>query len=98
MKLKAGIIGLGILGEQHVQFLADQPDNPRAALATAVARMLRATGECSVSASRDLRQAALRARAVAMPGDRVVVFGSFFTVAGILPLLRRDSGACEAVL
>ena len=44
----------------------------------------------------NLRQALARARSIAAPGDRVVVFGSFFTVAAALPKVQRESQAREA--
>ncbi|TXS95690.1 bifunctional folylpolyglutamate synthase/dihydrofolate synthase [Parahaliea maris] len=71
-------------------FLADQPDNPRAATASGVADLLRAQGEFMISVSKNLRQALRRAQSVTEAGDRLVIFGSFFTVAAVLPLLDRD--------
>ena len=43
-----------------------------------------------ISASKNLRQALGRARQMISGGDRVVVFGSFFTVAAVLPVLEKD--------
>lgn len=71
-------------------FLADQPDNPRAVAAARVADLLRARGEFMISVSKNLRQALRRAQSVTEAGDRLVIFGSFFTVAAVLPLLDRD--------
>ena len=71
-------------------FVADQANNPRAARGGDVAALLRAEGQARVSQSRNLRQAFRRAQAVMAEGDRLVVFGSFYTVAEILPLLDRD--------
>lgn len=70
-------------------FIADQPGNPRAAPASRIASLLREAGLGPVSESRNLRQAFARARALSGPADRVVVFGSFFTVAAVLPILQR---------
>ena len=71
-------------------FVADQANNPRAARGGDVAALLRAEGQAMVSLSRNLRQAFRRAQTVMAEGDRLVVFGSFYTVAEILPLLDRD--------
>jgi dihydrofolate synthase/folylpolyglutamate synthase len=71
-------------------FVADQPANPRAARGADVAALLRAGGHTMVSCSKNLRQAFRRAQRVMSEGDRLVVFGSFYTVAEILPLLDRD--------
>jgi len=51
-------------------------------------------GQQAISVSQNLRQAFRRAQAVMAEGDRLVVFGSFFTVAEVLPLLERDR--CKA--
>lgn len=77
-------------------FLADQPGNERAATAAEIAAVLQASGESMISVSKNLRQAFRRAQSVAAEGDRLVVFGSFYTVAGILPLLDRDDNEHEA--
>lgn len=71
-------------------FLADQPDNQRAASAAEIADVLQEAGNTMISVSKNLRQAFGRAQRVARPGDRLVVFGSFYTVAAIMPLLDRD--------
>jgi dihydrofolate synthase/folylpolyglutamate synthase len=68
-------------------FLADQPDNPRAAKAQAIADLLAAAGQTMISRSKNLRQALRRAQGIMSVGDRLVIFGSFYTVAGVLPLL-----------
>ena len=71
-------------------FLADQPDVPRAESAQAVAEWLRNAGHSLISTSKNLRQALRRAERLAGSDDRLVVFGSFHTVAGVLPLLQRQ--------
>ena len=73
-------------------FVADQPANPRAARGEDVAALLRAEGAAAISVSKSLQQALQRAQGVMAAGDRLVVFGSFHTVAGILPLLERETG------
>lgn len=72
-------------------FLGDQPHNQRAATASDIAGHLRAAGQTMISVSKNLRQAFRRAQSIAGDGDRLVVFGSFHTVAGILPLLDEDT-------
>lgn len=71
-------------------FVANQPANPRAVSAAAVATQLAEYGHSAVSVSKNLRQAFRRAQSIMAEGDRLVVFGSFFTVAEVLPLLERD--------
>ena len=73
-------------------FVADQPANPRAAPGEEVAALLRAEGAAMVSVSKNLRQALRRAQGVMAAGDRLVVFGSFHTVAEVLPLLDQQPG------
>ncbi|MFU8765535.1 MAG: bifunctional folylpolyglutamate synthase/dihydrofolate synthase [Haliea sp.] len=73
-------------------FLADQPGNARAAKAAAVAALLREAGQGMISVSKNLRQALARARSIAAPGDRVVVFGSFHTVAAAMSWLAKERG------
>jgi dihydrofolate synthase/folylpolyglutamate synthase len=71
-------------------FLADQPDQPRAAAAADIAAALHEQGCSMISVSKNLRQAYRRARSLLGEGDRLVVFGSFHTVAAILPLIEKD--------
>ncbi|MEQ9463095.1 MAG: Mur ligase family protein [Haliea sp.] len=73
-------------------FLADQPDNPRAASAACIAGLLREAGQGMISVSKNLRQALARARSVMAPGDRLVVFGSFHTVAAAMKWLAKEQG------
>lgn len=71
-------------------FLADQPDNPRAARAQDIAAVLREADQHMISVSKNLRQAMRRAQSIMAGGDRLVVFGSFFTVAAVIPILEKD--------
>jgi len=77
-------------GHIDAWFLADQPGNGRAASAADIAAMLRGQGQKMISISKNLRQAFRRAQGLMGPDDRLVVFGSFSTVAGVLPLLQKD--------
>ncbi len=72
-------------------FLADQPTNTRAARAADIAALLRDHGQDRVSVSKDLRQAWRRAQQEMSEGDRLVVFGSFYTVGEAARLFDRDS-------
>ncbi|MEE4146335.1 MAG: hypothetical protein V2I26_16140, partial [Halieaceae bacterium] len=76
-------------------FVADQAGIARAAAAADVAALLHEEGHMAVSTSRNLRQAFRRARGLMAEGDRLVVFGSFHTVAEVLPLLEREQARAE---
>jgi dihydrofolate synthase/folylpolyglutamate synthase len=78
-------------GHFDAWFLADQPENKRAAGAAGIAALLSDAGETMISISKNLRQALRRAQGIMATGDRLVVFGSFYTVAGVLPLLDKDN-------
>ena len=77
-------------GRFDAWFTANQPKVPRALEAEAVAQCLYDQGEKMVSVSKNLRQAFRRAQRLMVEGDRLVIFGSFHTVAMILPLLEKD--------
>ncbi|MBT4522929.1 MAG: bifunctional tetrahydrofolate synthase/dihydrofolate synthase [Halieaceae bacterium] len=74
-------------------FLADQPDNPRAAPAEAIADFLQGEGSPMINVSDDITQAFRQAQAVMSAGDRLVVFGSFYTVVNVMEILTRDNVA-----
>ena len=71
-------------------FLADLKNNSRALSASQFANGLADMGIGMISVSKNVRQAYRRALSMMGPEDRLVVFGSFFTVAEVLPLLARD--------
>ncbi|WP_170287368.1 bifunctional folylpolyglutamate synthase/dihydrofolate synthase [Halioglobus maricola] len=77
-------------------FVAEQPDNIRAAGAADLADALRHAGQTRISESKNLRQAFRRAQALMAEGDMLIVFGSFFTVAAVVPLLEKDRNKSEA--
>lgn len=61
------------------------PDSPRAREAGALAAILRAhAGSAPVEVQPDVRTALAQARSAAGEGDRILVFGSFYTVAAVL--------------
>ena len=79
-----------VAGSFDAWFLADQAANERAAPAADIAALLYAGGQSMISVSKNLRQAFRRAQNLMVAGDRLVVFGSFYTVAAVLPLLDKD--------
>ncbi len=61
------------------------PDSPRARDATALAAILRPqAGNAPVYVQPDVNMALAEARSAAREGDRILVFGSFYTVASVL--------------
>jgi dihydrofolate synthase/folylpolyglutamate synthase len=61
------------------------PDSPRAQDAAALAMVLRAqAGAAPVSVQPDVNAALAEARSAAHEDDRILVFGSFYTVAAVL--------------
>ena len=61
------------------------PDSPRAQNAEALAALLRAhAGRAPVSVQPDVNTALAEAQSAAHEGDRILVFGSFYTVAAVL--------------
>ncbi|TDG13707.1 bifunctional tetrahydrofolate synthase/dihydrofolate synthase [Seongchinamella unica] len=77
-------------------FLGDLPDNPRAMPAAQIATLLREQQQGMISVSKNLRQAFRRAQSLMNRDDLLVVFGSFFTVAAVLPQLDKDRGKIGA--
>ncbi|MEZ5569164.1 MAG: cyanophycin synthetase [Halioglobus sp.] len=77
-------------------FLADQPRNDRAAAAADIALVLREAGVTMLSCSKNLKQAMARVQQIVGPGDSVFVFGSFYTVAEVLPIMQRADRLKEA--
>lgn len=73
------------IGHFDAWLLADQPGNARAASAKEIMAVLAGLGVEMISCSKNLRQAFARAQQLATAGDTIVVFGSFTTVAAILP-------------
>jgi len=68
---------------------------PRAADAAELGAALAAAGVTAASGHASLAEALAAARGAAQPGDRILVFGSFYTVAALLP---PAAGAGEAPL
>ncbi len=77
-------------GRFDAWFTADQANNPRASKGTDIAEILYTHDEKMVSVSKNIRQAFRRAQQLMTEGDMLVVFGSFYTVAEIMPLLDKD--------
>ncbi len=70
--------------------LGDLIDNARALDADALASKLRAQNIFAVSVAATIAQTFSAALQQAKPGERVVVFGSFFTVAAVLAQLQQE--------
>jgi dihydrofolate synthase/folylpolyglutamate synthase len=78
-----------LIGLADAWFVADLPDVPRAASAEVLMERIAAAGPRAISVSKNLRQALARVRSLAGADDRIVVFGSFYTVGKVLALLER---------
>ncbi len=70
-------------------FVADIPGVDRAAEADALGQALKGAGVNRITTSRNPREALCRAESVMLAGDRLVIFGSFHTVAQVLPELEK---------
>ncbi|MDP6399657.1 MAG: bifunctional tetrahydrofolate synthase/dihydrofolate synthase [Arenicellales bacterium] len=68
-------------------------DNDRATSLTTLAAALSRNGNCSWQSCPEPVSAYQRALRTAQPGDRIVVFGSFYLVGAILALLREETAA-----
>jgi dihydrofolate synthase/folylpolyglutamate synthase len=78
-------------------FVADQPATKRSAAGSRLAAALGAAGEQVLDLATDPAAAFAAAQRQLVAGDCLVVFGSFFTVGDVLPLLAEQSlaaGAC----
>ena len=71
-------------------FVANLNNNSRALAAEKFSDALVEQGISMVSISKNLRQAFRRALSMMTVDDRLLVFGSFFTVAEVMQLLARD--------
>lgn len=74
-------------------FLADLGKVPRALPASELADIVYAAGHPMVSVSKNIRQACRRALSMMGPDDRLVVFGSFYTVAETLKIIDKKTPA-----
>ncbi len=81
-----------VAGRFDAWFVTNLPDQPRAVSGDELGRLLHQHGESMISVSKNPRQAWRRARSLMSGGDRLVVFGSFFTVAAVLPGLLAEMG------
>jgi dihydrofolate synthase / folylpolyglutamate synthase len=72
-------------------FVAELPGVARARPARDVADVLFQAGIHMISVSKNLKQAFARARMLAQPGDRIVIFGSFHVAGELLPRILKQS-------
>ena len=85
----AGVAG-ALAGVIDEWFVCSLP-GPRGAAASSLARVLRGLlGDAGVSQHLDPAQAFEHARETARGNDRIVVFGSFYTVSGVLQTMRHE--------
>lgn len=89
----------GIVSALHAQidgwYIGELADNPRAAKAAILTTILHEQQIDAVQAHASVDMAFDAALAAAQNGDRVVVFGSFFTVAAVLQRLMTDSESIQ---
>lgn len=64
-------------------------EHPRASAVEGLVELLRAQNIPMISTSKNLRQAYSRALSMCQAGDQIVIFGSFFVVADLLPRVTR---------
>ena len=77
-------------------YIGALPDNPRAASIDVIAEKLREAGIGMIAAAPTVLAAYKVAIAQAQAGDRMIVFGSFFTVAAVLDYLQSE-GSVDGV-
>lgn len=73
-------------------FLGDLSDNPRAKKASDLEDIIGSYTLSPVARSGTIREAFYRVQALMEKADRLVVFGSFFTVAEVMILIDQDNG------
>jgi len=78
-------------GSIEAWFIADLPKVPRAVKTDALTEILRECGVQMISVNKNPRQALRRAQSLMGAGDRLVVFGSFYTVSDVKSALEKDS-------
>lgn len=76
--------------------VGDLPDNPRALSAVELEKRLRAHHIEARARASTIEAAFSAALSAAEPGERIVVFGSFFTVGAVLDLLQRQATQAAA--
>lgn len=85
----------GIVSALHAQidawYIGELAENPRAADNATLTRILHEQQVAAVQAHASVDMAFTAALAAAQIGDRIVVFGSFFTVAAVLHRVLADS-------
>ena len=73
-------------------FLGDLRDNPRAIKALDLENTIRLYTDKPIERCADIREAFYRVHSLMEETDRLVVFGSFFTVAEVMALIGKDNG------
>lgn len=80
----------GLKEQVDAWFLGDLKDNERAIAAADLAPVVHEQGIHMISVSKNIRQAYRRVLSLLEPGCRLVVLGSFFTVAEVMAIMERD--------
>ncbi|WP_299082845.1 folylpolyglutamate synthase/dihydrofolate synthase family protein [uncultured Paraglaciecola sp.] len=80
---------IGLLKDDIAAWFVGDLKHERALAVTDLANIVHEQGIHMISVSKNMRQAFARAQSLCEPGDQIVVLGSFFTVAEILPKLEH---------
>lgn len=73
-------------------FLGDLGDNPRARKASDLENIIRSHTDSPITRCVNISEAFYRVHELMEETDRLIVFGSFFTVAEVMTLIGKDSG------
>lgn len=77
------------LKEDMTAWFIGELDHPRASRVEDLLELLQEQNIALVSTSKNLRQAYSRALSMTQTGDQIIIFGSFFVVADLLPRVLR---------
>lgn len=78
-----------ILKDDMTAWFLGELDHPRASSVESLLELLREQNIAMISTSKNLRQAYSRALSMTQAGDQIIIFGSFFVVADLLPRVLR---------
>lgn len=78
-----------ILKDDMTAWFLGELDHPRASSVEILVEQLREQNIPMISTSKNLRQAYSRALSMCQAGDQIIIFGSFFVVADLLPRVSR---------
>lgn len=78
-----------ILKDDITAWFVGELNHPRARSVESMVELLREQNIAMISTSKNLRQAYSRAVSMSQAGDQIIIFGSFFVVADLLPRVSR---------